>query len=215
MGKISSGRIALFGGGAFRTNDEIDAGLIGEHIRRIAVLPTADAFEQPALLVSAAGEWAARLGVDVTAVMALTRPDASRDEHVSAIDAADAVWLVGDSPIHLRTVLKETNLLEAVIRVGQRGGLIAAVGGSAAALCDPMTDPRGGAFTIGLGLVSGVAVLTEVESWTTERLDRARHLAGAATLVELPTGTAVVYEPGSVHSWTTFGEVVVQGSLPD
>jgi len=34
-------------------------------------------------------------------------------------------------------------------------GVLAASGAGATLVCDPMVDPRGGAYTVGLGLVSG------------------------------------------------------------
>ena len=71
-----------------------------------------------------------------------------------------AVYLVGDQPLHLRSVLKDTPLFAAVHDVLASGGLVAAVGGSAAALCDPMVDPRGGAFTLGLGLLFTTAMVS-------------------------------------------------------
>ena len=36
--------------------------------------------------------------------------------------------------------------------------MLAASGAGATVLCDPMVDPRGGAYTVGLGLVQGLAV---------------------------------------------------------
>jgi cyanophycinase len=121
------------------------------------------------------------------------------------------VWLVGDSPIHLRSVLKDSPLLDAIRGVLDAGGLVVGVAGSAAALCDPMTDPRGGAFTLGLGLVRGVAVATETESWSEEHLARTRTLATSdVTLVELPTGAALVLGEAG---WERVGEVVVHGDL--
>ncbi len=103
--------------------------------------------------MAAALEWGARLGVQVDARMVLRRADASGAEHVAAVEAARAVWLVGDSPLHLRSVLKDTPLWTALSTVLTAGGVVCGVGQSASALCDPMTDPRGGAFTLGLGLV--------------------------------------------------------------
>ena len=54
------------------------------------------------------------------------------------VRAARAVYLVGDQPLHLRSVLKDTPLFEALKEVLADGGLVVAVGGSADALCDPM-----------------------------------------------------------------------------
>lgn len=213
-----AGVIAVMGGGAFSANDDVARRLLDGRSGAVAVVPTADAFEQPQLLVDHAAQWGERLGVRTAGVMALTRPDARRDDLVDAIRDADAVWLVGDSPIHLRTVMKNTPLWAAVCGVVDRGGLLVGVGGAGAALCDPMTDPRGGAFTIGLGLISGLAVVTETESWPPEQLIRTRQLAGDATVVELPTGSALIRysedSAGGTHRWDTVGDVTIHGDLP-
>lgn len=207
--------IALMGGGAFTANDDIARSLLEGRSGRVLVVPTADAFEEPHLLVEAAAAWGERVGVATSPLMALTRPDARRDDFVAMANDADAVWLVGDSPIHLRTVMKNTPLWAALCAVVDRGGLLVGVGGSAAAMCDPMTDPRGGAFTIGLGLVDAMAVVTETENWSPEQLVRTRQLAGDATFVEMPTGTALIrHGVGGDHRWETVGEVVVHGDLP-
>ena len=73
-----------------------------------------------------------------------------------------------------------------------------------------MTDRRGGAFTIGLGLISGVALMTEIDGWSPGQLTRARELANTP-LVELPTGSAIVRRDGA---WETVGDAVVHGDLP-
>jgi cyanophycinase len=38
------------------------------------------------------------------------------------------------------------------------GAVLAASGAGATVVCDPMVDPRGGAYTVGLGVVTGLAV---------------------------------------------------------
>ncbi len=58
-----------------------------------------------------------------------------------------------------------------------------------------MLDQRGGAFTLGLGIVRGLAVIPEAETWSEERLHRTLSLADT-TVVELPTGSAVVGHDG-------------------
>jgi cyanophycinase len=206
-----TGIIALQGGGPFTANDDLDRQLLAEvGAQQVVVLPTADAFERPSDLVAAAMAWADRLEVGVEALMVLTRSEALESDAATVVAAARAVYLVGDSPIHLRSVLTDTALWEAVSSVVASGGLVVGVAGSAAALCDPMTDPRGGAFTIGLGLVDGLAVATETEGWTEERLHRTLELADVPVAV-LPTGSALVRR-GS--GWEQVGDVAVRGDLP-
>ena len=155
--------IALQGGGPFEANDDLDRRLLAAAgADRVVVLPTADAFEGPATLVAAAMTWAERLDVDVDALMVLQRHDAEDEGAAEVVRAARAVYLVGDSSMHLRSALKDTPVLAALGDVLAAGGLVAAVGSSAAALCDPMLDQRGGAFTLGLGLVRGIAVVPGV-----------------------------------------------------
>jgi cyanophycinase len=205
-----SGVLVLQGGGAFTANDELDRRILADRgIDRIVVLPTADAYEQPNVLVTSGLEWGARIGVVVEPLMVLTRAQA--DETAAAlIAAAPAVFLAGDSSIHLRSVLKDTSLLTAITDLLERGGTVIAAGASASALCDPMTDDRGGAFGFGLGVVPGLAVITVVESWTHERLDRAHALA-TTPVVDLPTGSALIRTGGE---WEFVGDVTVHGDLP-
>jgi cyanophycinase len=188
--------IALVGGGPFRANDELDRRLLrAAEADRVVVLPTADAFEAPGELVAAATSWGERLRVKIDALMVMQRHDAEAADAADAIREARAVYLVGDSSMHLRSVLKETSTFAALGDVLAGGGLLVAVGSCAAAVCDPMLDQRGGAFTLGLGLVRGMAVIPEAETWSEERLQRTLSLADTA-VVELPTGTAVVGRDG-------------------
>ena len=206
-----TGTVALMGGGAFTANDELDAQLLASvGADRVVVLPTADAFEHPERLVAAAMNWGERLGVDIEALMVLRRVDALDAAAAEPLRGARAVYLVGDQPLHLRSVLKDTPLFDAVNEVLSSGGLVAAVGGSAAALCDPMVDPRGGAFTLGLGLVGSLALATEAETWSPERLHRTRELANT-TLAVLRTGDALVHDN---TGWRSVGRPELFGDLP-
>lgn len=202
------GTIALLGGGPFEANDDLDARLIAEvGADTVVVLPTAEAFEQPAALIATAMSWAERLGVSVEALMVLQRHDAEDDGAAEVISAARAVYLVGDSSQHLRSALKDTPVFAALQAVLDAGGLVAAVGPSAAALCDPMLDQRGGAFTLGLGLVRGLAVIPGSES--EERRQRTLSLA-TTPVVELPVGSALIGRP---DEWELVGDPVVHGDL--
>jgi cyanophycinase len=124
----------------------------------VVVLPTAAAFENPERIVGRAVAWFEQLGADARALMVLNRRDAENAVHVGAIRAAAFVYVADGSPLHLRSVLKGSALYDALVQMYADGGVLAASGASATVLCDPMVDPRGGAYTVGLGLVSGLAV---------------------------------------------------------
>ena len=206
-----NGILALQGGGPFVANDDLDRRLIAAAgATRVIMLPTADAYEHPELLVAAAMAWGERLDVEVEALMVMRRGEAMEDGVVGVIRGARAVYLVGDQPLHLRSVLKGTPLWEAIVQVQASGGLVAATGGSAAAMCDPMVDPRGGAFTLGLGVIDGVALVTEAETWSSDRLHRTLKLANTP-IVELPSGSALVR---TAEGWERVGEMTVHGDLP-
>ena len=174
------------------------------------MLPTADAFEHPERLIAAAMTWGERIGYEVEALMVLRRGEAMEVGPADVVRAARAVYFVGDQPLHLRSVLKDSPLWDALLEVLASGGLVVGVAGSAAALCDPMVDPRGGAFTLGLGLVPNLALVTEAESWSPERRHRTRELANT-TLAVLHTGEALVQ---SQSGWELVGDVEVHGDLP-
>ena len=209
------GAIALFGGNgcsAVGENEAVTRRLLAHAgAREVLVVPTADAFERPDDAVAAARTWFGTLGVEVRPLMVLTRGDA-KDPGLATVAAASSfVYLLGDSPLHLRSTMKDTPVWEAICSVAA-SGVVAAAGASAAAVCDPMTDPRGGAFGLGLGLVSQLAILHEAETWSFERLHRARQLATGFCVATLPSGTALVRTDGV---WARCGDgIEVSGELP-
>ena len=211
------GTVALEGGGPFLANDDLDARLlidvVGATGGRVVVLPTADAFEQPDRLVAAAVEWSQRLqmpGLELEALMVLRRSEAMDEATAAAVRTSRAVYLVGDQPLHLRSVLKDTPLWSALLDVLAGGGLVVGVGASASGLCDPMVDPRGGAFTLGLGLVPGLAFVGGVEEWSPERLHRTLGMADTPVAC-VPTGAALIRRSSG---WETVGDVEMRGDLP-
>jgi cyanophycinase len=189
--------LVLQGGGPFVGNDQLDQEVLAATSGYVAVLPTAEAFENPNDLVAAAQAWALRLGREIRVCEVYIRK-------------AGAVYVVGDSPIHLRSTLKDTLIFDA-LQEQFSDGLLVAAGGSAAALCDPMIDPRGGAFALGLGLISGIAMIAESETWSADRLHRTLQLANTA-VAEVPTGAALLCVDGA---WSTRGAVVLHGKLPN
>ena len=206
-----NGIIALEGGGPFVANDDLDRRLLAAiGASKVIVLPTADAFEGPERLVAAALPWAERMGVEVEALMVLRRADALDESMAAVVRSSQVVYLVGDQPLHLRSVMKDTPTWQAIVDVVAAGGLVVAVGASGSAVCDPMVDPRGGAFTLGLGLLPGVAFVSNAEDVGHERLHRTLELANTP-VVCAPTGAALVRGP---DGWETVGSAEVHGDLP-
>ncbi|NDB06848.1 MAG: hypothetical protein EBX95_14260, partial [Acidimicrobiia bacterium] len=79
---------------------------------------------------TAAMSWGERLGVEVDALMVMRRVEAMEDEVAHVVRKADAVWLVGDNPIHLRSVIKDTPIFDALQHVLKEGGVVVGSGGT-------------------------------------------------------------------------------------
>ncbi len=124
----------------------------------VFVLPTAAAFEHPERAVERAAAYFEGLGAWTAELPILNRRDAESDHNVSAVRVARFIYIADGSPLHLRSVLKGSPFYEAIVYAYGRGAVIAASGAGATVLGDPMVDPRGGAYTVGLGLVPGIAI---------------------------------------------------------
>ena len=173
-----TGSLALVGGGEFSEGCTFDAGLLeaaggGE----VLVLPTAAAYEHPQRDVEAAADWFASLGGSARGLDVLGRPDALDEAKVAEVAAARFVYLTGGSPMHLRSVLKDAPLWDALVETWRGGAVLAASAGAARVLCDPMVDPRGGAFAVGLGLIPGLAVIPHHDHWSKDKAHRTIQLA--------------------------------------
>ena len=215
-GKSSpKGTLALIGGGEWGEHHQtLDKRLLeASGADRVVVLPTAAAFEHPDRVGEAAAAHFGPLGVKVDVVRALNRRDAEDDANVKAVAKADFVYLADGSPMHLRSVLKSSPLFEAMIEAYRRGAVIAASGAGATVLCDPMVDPRGGAYTVGLGFVTGLAVFPYHGTAAEHLRQRSIELKPPdAILVGVDEETALVREPGPEWSVAGAGQVTVYGA---
>lgn len=204
--KKNAGAIALLGGGEWTEPCRaLDSRLL--HLAEsdeVLVLPTAAAFEQPDRVVDQAVAWFAGLGARAQGLSVLNRRDAEADENVAAMRVARFIYLAGGSPLHLRSVLKGSALFDALLYAHGRGAVLAASGAGATVVCDPMVDPRGGAYTVGLGIVAGLAVFPDHASAADHRRERSIELQPAdAVLVGLDEHTAIVREGSG--EWNVIG----------
>lgn len=199
------GPLALVGGAEWQEGCDFDAELLAASGgAEVVVLPTAAAYEQPGRAVEAATRWFAHLGATVRGLMVLGRADAEDPATAAVAREARFVYLGGGSPLHLRSVLKDTAVWQAVVQAWEDGAVLAGSSAGAMVLCDPMVDPRGGALTLGLGLVEQVAVLPHFDGWTSERVRRTAELATAGlALVGIEERTALLRDPDG--SWRAAG----------
>ena len=197
-----TGTLALVGGGEWQPGCTFDADLLAAAPgREVLVMATAAAYEEPSRHEARAVEHLGRLGATVHVAPVYGRSDALDDEHVKAVRETGFVYLSGGASLHAVSVLKATPLWEALVAAWADGAVIAASDGAARALCEPMVDPRGGAFTVGLGLLRGVAFVPDRGDWSPDRAHRTRLLAPRdLPLVVVDTQTAVIRDPGGTWS---------------
>lgn len=205
-----TGMLGLIGGGEFTAGCEFDAELLAASGgTEVVVVPAAAAFSNPAKVLATATEWFKGLGANVREVPVLQRPAALDPANAAIVRAARFIYLAGSSPLHLRSVLKETPLWEALHAAWTDGAVVAGAGEAATALCDPMVDPRGGAFTMGLGLVNDLSVLPHAERDVAEGHKRTLQLAhGTLALAAVPDATALIRDPDG--AWRTAGRGIVR-----
>lgn len=207
---MTAGTLALVGGGEWREGCTFDATLLETAgTDEVVVLPTAAAYEHPAHLVAEAETWLSTLGAKVVGLDVLRRPDALDPANVEAVRRSRFTYLAGGSPMHLRSVLKDSPLWDALVASWQDGAVLAGSSAGAMVLCDPMVDPRGGAFTVGLGLLDGMAVVPHADTWSDERSHRTLQLAPKGLIVAaVDERTALVRAPDGVWRAEGAGEVV-------
>jgi cyanophycinase len=193
-----TGPLALVGGDAWTAGCDFDRDLLAASgADEVVVLPTAAAYEHPDRAVATASDWFATLGAGVRPVMAIDRTGAHDQANVAAVRSGRFVYLADGSPMHLRSVLLHTPLWDALVAAWHDGAAVAGTAAGAMVLCDPMVDPRGGAYTVGLGLVGQLGLVPRADTWSDDKLHRTRQLAPAGVpVVMVDERTALIRETG-------------------
>lgn len=204
------GLVVLVGGAEWRDGADFDAELLQGAGGQVLVLPTASAYERPDRAVASAQRWFAGLGGRATGLMVLTRRDAQDETNAEVVRDAHFIYLGGGSPLHLRSVLKDSLVWEALCHAWQEGATVAGSSAGAMALTDPMVDPRGGALTLGLGLIEQLAVIPHYGQWSAEKTERALALAPPGLAVAgIEERTALIRDPGGAWRVAGAGQVRV------
>lgn len=211
----TAGTFALVGGGEWRPGGrEFDADLLARSgADEVLVLPTAAAFEHPERVGARAESYFSELGAKVRTLDVVHRTEAEDPELAAVARAAKFLYLADGSPLHLRSVLKGSALFEAILAAYHGGAVLAASGAGATLLCDPMVDPRGGAYTVGLGVVSNLAVFPYHGTAATHLRERSIELLPRnAVLAGIDEETALIR---TGDTWTVAGAGAVTIYGPD
>jgi cyanophycinase len=200
-----SGHLALVGGSEWNEGCDFDAALLAvSGATEVVVLPTAAAYENPAKHLARATAWFAALGATVRALPVYDRAGARDPENVRAVRDATFLYLADGSSQHLRSVLKDSPLWSAIVETWQAGTVLAASAQAATALCDHMVDARGGAFTVGLGLISSLTVIPHYDLWSPDKSHRTMRLARPDLVVAgIDERSALIRDPDG--TWTVRG----------
>jgi len=194
-----SGTLALVGGAEWTEGCTFDADLLQRSGgSRVVVVPTAAAYEQPQLMVDRAVAWFAALGATVDVLEVYRRADAVAPGAAALLDDASFVYLGGGSPMHLRSVLKDTPVWDGLLGVWHRGGVLAGSAEGASVLSTYMVDSRGGAFTVGLDLLDAITVIPRFNLWSGDKLHRTISLAPSGmAVVGVEEATALIWADGA------------------
>jgi len=200
------GLLALVGGGEWRPGAEFDAELLERsRAEEVLILPTAAAYEDPGRAVATAERWFSSLGAVARGLMVLRHADANEEANAATVGEARFIYLSGGSPLHLLSVLKGSLVFEALAHAWRNGAVVAGSSAGAMVLVDPMVDPRGGAFTVGLGLVEQMAVVPHHDSGSSHHFWRTLELAPAGLpIAGIPERTALIRDNDG--SWRSVGE---------
>ncbi len=208
-----TGVLALIGGKPFAAPGGFNTTLVDESgADEVLIIPTAAAYEHPGHLVDTAIDFFGDADVRVRGLDVLSRADALDEGYAAAVRGSRCTYLVGGSAMHARSVLMHSPVWEALVAAWEDGATVAGSDAGAQILCDPMVDSRGGAFTVGLGLVTGIAVVTERNRWSEDALHRIRELSAPdLAVIGVDETTAAVRSADG--TWRAVGSGTVTAHL--
>jgi cyanophycinase len=202
---LAHARIGLVGSGEFTpAMADIDREILATLPAhpRVVILPTAAAGENPEEWAYRGVEHFTRLGARSVGLMVLNWSHAEDPSNVAEVESADLVYLSGGKPARLLAALEGSPLWRGVLGARRRGGWIVGASAGAMVLGDWTLVHRPGAgdgtpteWTIGLGILQGIAVVPHYDRWTEAR-DLADAIAGSCTVFGIAEDSAVLLDEG-------------------
>ena len=212
------GTLALVGGREFTEGCTFDVELVGG-VPEVLLIPAALAYENPRAVIEAAVEWFTPMGVTVRTLEVLP----PRRRHGSGGGPAGRG---GPSRLPDRRLADapafgaqgHAAARRARSQTWRGGATIVAAGEAASVLCSHMVDSRGGAFTVGLDLITTMTIVPRHNQWSPEKFHRTVELAPRGLpLVGIDEATALIRSPDG--AWRVEGtghvHVYLDGSRAD
>ena len=197
-----SKRILLVGGDEFRAScagmDRHVLEATGDANPRVAIVPTAAAFENPGLAASNGVRHFTGLGASAFGLDVVRREDAENPRIVAQLDGAHLIYFTGGSPEHLHSVLSGSPLLHAVNAACDAGAIWAGSSAGAMVLGSVMRRPSSGSpVSPALDVVPNLMVLPHHERSDPNTVTE--QLSGSATfglcVLGVDGGSGVLLEP--------------------
>lgn len=206
---MAVGTLCLVGGAEWNSACSFDAHMLEiSGTKEVTVVPAAAAYSRPEVAIEQASKWFSTLGAKVIPSMILTRSDAEDPKFARQLESSSFIYLGGGSPMHLFSVLKDSESYFAILSAFRNGAVLAGSSAGAMVLGDPMVDPRGGGLTIGLGLVKGLAILPHYSSTSEELRNRSITLAEPEVVIAgIDEQTALMRDENGIWSAMGAGEV--------
>ena len=195
-------RILLVGGDEFRAScagmDRHVLEATGEANPRVAIVPTAAAFENPGLAASNGVRHFTGLGASAFGVDVVRREDAENPRVVAQFDGAHVIYFTGGSPEHLHSALAGSLLFDAVKSACDAGAIWAGSSAGAMVLGSVMRRPSSGSpVSPALDIVPNVMVLPHHERSDPNAVTE--QLSGSATfgltVLGIDGGSGVLLDP--------------------
>ena len=210
------GALALVGGGEFEAQCEFDLELLEQGAskkriqkKEVLIIPSASAYENPSKKIQLGTGYFENLGATVNVLDAYTRSEAL-EANLEALKTATIIYLTDGSAMHLRSILKNTDLFEEIKSAWQDGAALVGAGAGGDVLCDYMVDARGGAFTVGLRVLTEISMIPRYDLWSEEKVSRTVNLAPKDLFVAgVPHQTALISEAGKPWKKSGKGDVDV------
>lgn len=195
-------RILLVGGDEFRAScagmDRHVLQITGTTQPRVAIVPTAAAFENPGLAASNGVRHFTGLGASAFQLDVVRREDAENPRIVAQLDGVDVIYFTGGSPEHLHSVLADSDLFRAVDAACESGAVWAGSSAGAMVLGAVMRRPSSGSpVSPALDVIRDVMVLPHHERSDPHAVTD--QLSGSATVgltvLGIDGGSGVLLEP--------------------